>query len=298
MSRSIKQIYDEAVQERNKRLELAEFSSDSKLSILNGITWIVAAAIFTFESLLDVFAVDIAEVIDNRINGTPTYYANALLQYQVGDELRVRDDGLAFGYESVDETKQIVTQVAYTESTDDANLDSKLILKVATGPQGKLEPIPAEDLIPIAAYINRIKFAGTRLQVISLPGDVLIPRLSVYYDGALPEPEIYQAIEEKLSRYIMAVDFGSTVYVSKVIEVIRSADHITDVWIDEEAIPEQGVFLASYDDDGQLGTPQKVARMTRTSSGYLRESSGKGAEEALPSFRQSIKLIVDHVRAV
>ena len=45
--------------------------------------------------------------------GTPAYYANALLQYQQGDELTVREDGLAFGYPNVDETKRIITQVSY-----------------------------------------------------------------------------------------------------------------------------------------------------------------------------------------
>ena len=117
MSRTIKQIYEEAITERNKRLELSEFASDSKLSILNGITWTFAAVVFSFESILDVFAIDISNVINNRINGTPTYYINALLQYQKGDELLVREDGLAFGYANVDETKQIVTQASYMEST-------------------------------------------------------------------------------------------------------------------------------------------------------------------------------------
>ena len=87
MSRTIKEIYNEAVQERNRRLELTEFASDSKLSVMNGILWTVAAVIYSFETLLDVFAVDISEAINNRINGTPDYYANALLQYQQGDEL-------------------------------------------------------------------------------------------------------------------------------------------------------------------------------------------------------------------
>ena len=110
-------------------------------------------SIYSFETLLDVFAVDISEAINGRINGTPAYYANALLQYQQGDELTVREDGLAFGYPNVDETKRIITQVSYVESTDDRNLDSKLILKVATGTKGNLSAIPPEDLVPINAYI-------------------------------------------------------------------------------------------------------------------------------------------------
>lgn len=293
MSRTLNAIYKEAVAERNKRLELAEFSSDSKLSILNGITWVVSAVIYSFEAILDVFAYDISETINKRINGTPDYYARALLQYQKGDELTVREDGLAFGYASVDESKQIITQVSYEESTDDINLDSKLVLKVATGDKGNLSPIPSDELVQIRTYLNRIKFAGTRIEVTSLPGDVLVPRLSVYWDGAISEAEVYDNIEASLNEYMMNIDFNAGIYVSKVMAAIRSAEHVTDVWIDEEATPAQGVFLACYDTDGVLKPLQKVARVQNTTSGYLRQSSGKGQEEGLPNFREALKLTVD-----
>lgn len=125
MSRTIKDIYNEAVKERNKRLELAEFSNDSKLSIMNGITWAFAAVIYSFETLLDVFTLDISTAINSRVNGTPLFYVNALLQYQKGDELTVREDGLAFGYNEIDETKRIVSQVSYSESSSDVNLINK-----------------------------------------------------------------------------------------------------------------------------------------------------------------------------
>lgn len=266
MSRTIKEIYNEAVAERNRRLELAEFASDSKLSVMNGILWVVAAAIYSFETLLDVFAVDISEAINGRINGTPAYYANALLQYQQGDELTVREDGLAFGYPNVDETKRIITQVSYVESTDDRNLDSKLILKVATGTKGNLSAIPPEDLVPINAYIGKLKFAGTRVEVISTKGDVLIPRLTVFHDGAVPESEVYDAIEEQLNAYMMEIDFDAAVYVSRLTDAVRRAEHVTDVHIDENAVPEQGIFIASHDTDGHIRPPQRVARMTHTAS--------------------------------
>lgn len=293
MSRTIREIYNEAVGERTKRMELSEYDSDSKLSILNGITWIVAAMVYTFESILDVFAIDISETLNERINGTPKYYANALLRYQHGDRLIVRDDGLAFGYATEDPTKRIITQVSYSESTSDQNLDNKLILKVATGAKGNLSEIGAEDLAMITAYINQIKFAGTRIEVLSRKGDVLIPRVSVYYDGAVLESEIYDAIETALNEYVMNIDFDAGIYVSKVWESIRKVDHVTDVHIDTSAVPEQGIFLACYDSDGALQPTRKIDRVSHTSSGYVRQSSGKDAEAELPNFRQAIKLIID-----
>ena len=294
MSRTIKDIYNAAVTERNKRLELSEFKSDSKMSVMNGILWVVAAVIYSFETLLDVFAVDITEAINGRINGTPNYYANALLQYQQGDELIVREDGLAFGYAAVDETKRIITQVSYVESTDDQNIDSKLILKVATGTKGNLEAISPEELVPINAYIGKLKFAGTRVEVISTKGDVLIPRLTVFYDGAIPESEMYDAIEVQLKEYVMNIEFDAAVYVSRLTDAIRKAEHVTDVFIDESATPEQGVFIAYHDTDGNIQPMQRVQRMTYTASGYLKESSGKDEEADLPSFREAIILKVEN----
>lgn len=253
----------------------------------------VAAVIHSFETLLDVFAYDISETINNRINGTPEYYARALLRYQKGDELTVREDGLAFGYASVDESKQIITQVSYSENTDDENLDSKLVLKVATGEKGNLSAIGTDELVQIRSYLQKIKFAGTRVEVTSLPGDILIPRLSVYWDGAIAESDVLDGIEEKLDEYMMNIEFNAAVYVSKVMEAIRSAEHVTDVWIDETATPAQGVFLVCYDSDAVLQPLQKVQRVQFTTSGYLRQSSGKGDEETIPTFREALKLTID-----
>lgn len=293
MSRTIKDIYNEAIQERNKRLELKEFQSNSKVSIMNGITWAVAAVIHSFETLLDVFAIDISQVINQRVNGTPHYYVNALLQYQKGDELVVREDGLAFGYADVDETKRIISQVSYTESTDNINLDSKLILKVAGGTKGNLSALPSDELPPINSYINKLKFAGTRIEIISRDGDVLIPRVQVYYDGAVPEAEVYDSLEEKLNNYIMAIPFDSSIYTSKIVESLRSAEHVTDVYIDQTGIPEQGFFIASYDTDNHITKAKRIERVAQTNSGFLKQSTGKGEEKDLPNFREAIKLIID-----
>lgn len=293
MSRTIKDIYNEAIQERIKRLELKEFQSDSKVSIMNGITWTVAAVIHSFETLLDVFAIDISQVINQRVNGTPHYYVNALLQYQKGDELVVREDGLAFGYANIDETKRIISQVSYTESTDNINLDSKLILKVAGGTKGNLSALPSDELPPINSYINKLKFAGTRIEIISRDGDVLIPRVQVYYDGAIPEAEVYDNLEEKLNNYIMAIPFDSSIYTSKIVESLRSAEHVTDVYIDPTGIPEQGFFIASYDTDKHITKAKRIERVAQTNSGFLKQSTGKGEEKDLPNFREAIKLIID-----
>ena len=92
----------------------------------------------------------------------------------------------------------------------------------------------------------------------------------------------------------MNIEFDAAVYVSRLMDAIRKAEHVTDVFIDESATPEQGVFIACHDTDGNIQPMQRVLRMTYTASGYLKESSGKDEEADLPSFREAIILKVEN----
>ena len=295
MARTVEEIYQAIVAEKNARLELNELNSDSKVSILNGIFWTVSAAIKTFENILNVYTYDISETIKNRINGTPSYYVNALLKYQHGDKLQVREDGLGFGYNAVDETKRIITQASYQEDTNPDSYDTKLILKVAKGEKGNLKPLDEDELMQVTAYVNQIKFAGTTTEVVSKKGDILIPRLTVYYDGALSEENMRENIDDALHTYIMETKFNSAIYTSEIVQAIMNIDHVKDVYIDTTQIPAQGVYLVSYSTDGTHSEMTNIGRMTYTSSGFLRESSKEGDEESIPNFRESIILKIDAV---
>lgn len=290
MSRTIAAIYQQIVAERDKRQELKEFKNDSKLSIMNGISYICAVAIHAFESILDVFTIDISEAMNSRVNGTPTYYANALLQYQKGDTLSVRSDGLAFGYSSVDESKRIITQVSYVESWDENDRDYKLIYKTATGSKGELSSISKDDLVAINGYIQKFAFAGTHIEVTSQEGDILIPKITVYWDGSVSESEMYDAIVARLNEYVINIDFDSSVYVSKILGDIKGVNHVVDVYIDDNL--NQGLFIARYNSDGVISSIDKIDRVAYTSSGFIRESSRSGVESDISNFRESIKLVV------
>lgn len=293
MARSINEIYKEIVAEKNKRLELSEYKSDSKVSVMNGIAWFVSAAIYSFETIMDTFIVDINDIIKDRINGTPSYYVNAALKYQHGDKLKIRDDGLGFGYEKTDETKRIITQASYQEDTNPQSLDTKLILKVATGTNGKLSPLSEDQLTQVTAYINQVKFAGTYIEVVSRKGDIIIPRLTVFYDGSVMEETMRSSLDDALNKFIMETKFNSAIYVSSIVSCLMAVEHVTDVYMDVNAVPQQGVYIVSYESDGTQSDEKRIGRMTYASSGFLRESSKEGEERNIPNFRESIVLKVD-----
>ena len=293
MARTTKEIYNELVDKKDEYLELKEANSRSKVSVINSIFWIVAGAIRTLEALVDVAAIDIGGTINSRINVPQVYYANALLKYQHGDELNIQDNGIRFGYNNIDESKRIITKVAFTEMASDISKGNRILYKVATGKQGSLKPITEEQLVSVKAYISKIKFAGTELDVTSKSGDVLLPRLTVYHSGQLEESEMLDKISDSLYAYMSKLTFDATVRKKDIINAIKATKHVIDVYIDKSTEPEGGIFIARYDDNGEIKDAEEIDRIMDLASGYLVESSRTGKEANLPSFKECITLKVE-----
>lgn len=294
MARTLSEIYAEAKDHRNSYLELTEFENSSKMSILDAFTWVTSACIWTFENVMDVFKVDLAKDLQNRINGTPQYFANALLKYQSGDDLIMNEEGTAFSYPSVDPSKRIITKVAYYEEEEEGFHDKIVRFKIATGTPGAYDRIGEAELISIRAYLNQILFAGQHARVVSRIGDVLVPRVTVYYDGAVSEDDIYHEVETALNNYIANIEFNGLVYAQKVIDSIQSVAHVTDVEVSSSDTDHKGIFVARYDDDNRLIKDEnenvltKIGRYYIPNSGYIKQSSGAGEEADIPQWRDTI----------
>ena len=298
MARTLTDIYNAAKDCRNQYLQLTEFENSSKMSILDAFTWTTAACIWAFENIMDVFKVDLARDLQNRINGTPSYYANALLKFQYGDELQMNDEGTQFSYASVNESKRIITKVAYSETAHEGFFDKELQLKVATGEPGKYERLTDAQLTAARAYMSQIAFAGTHFNLVSRKGDILVPRVTVYYDGAVSPAEVYQNIENSLNEFIKNLPFNGVVYVQKIIDAIQQAEHVVDVYISTKSTDHQGIFITQYDDDNNLirqgsGYGTAVDRCFTPNSGYIRESTGEGEEKICPKWANAITLLVE-----
>lgn len=305
MARTLTEIYATAKDCRNQYLELTEFQNSSKMSVLDAFTWVTSACIWGFENILDVFKVDLAKDLQNRINGNAAYYANALLKYQSGDELEMNADGTAFSYPTVDESKRIITRVSYSENQEEGFYDKQLILKIATGEPGAYERVSDDELLAIRAYFNQIAFAGTHATIVSRKGDVLVPRVTVYYDGAVSEEEVYENIEDALNEFIADISFDGVVYVQKIIDAIQKAEHVVDVYVDTTASDLQGIFVAQYDDDNNLipistddsgnvvSYEQRIDRCFTPNSGFIKQSTRSGAEETLQTWKEAITLKIE-----
>lgn len=344
MARTLSEIYNEAVSIKNKNLKvelpasdlqvlesepafnaLKNVSNSSKMSVINAFIWIVAACIWTFESLLDVFQADLVLDLRNRINGTTAYYVNALYRYQHGDTLVMNDEGTQFSYATDDPSKRIISRVACEEMREARYFDRMTVFKVAKDNVngGGFMPLDAEELAGARNYLKQISFAGTHCHLSSRKGDILIPRVTAYSDGTMTEAGIREGIRKALTGYINSLSFNATIYVNDILSVINGAPGIVNVDYDHDD-PKSGIFVIQFDDDNQpvagdydksmegayqdlagntVTAPATLARYEKrvnrvfaTYSGFLREPNKEDASEnGVADWDETIRIVDESV---
>lgn len=286
MSKTLSQIYSEAVQLRNKYLHITELDSgktNSKMSMLNLITYVQAVLTHSYQTLLDVFETEIATLITNRINGTPLWYVNMASKFQydsdngVGDELTFDEDTLKIKYKQTDESHRIIAKAAYIDNNDKTGI----ILKVAKDNSDSDKstsgvnymPLTTQELTAFKSYIDQIKFVGSSIQSMSVPGDIItIKNCNVVYDDRyITSDQAFSDIQSALLGYVKAFDYNAFIYSQVIIDTIMSIDYISSVGTDTEIWAKQyNPTTRTYDAEKQL------KNMQRAYSGYVKFTDENG----------------------
>lgn len=281
--RSVSQIYSEAVTTRNNYLQLTELNtgrSNSKLSIMNLLTYVVAVCIHTYEAILDLFQVKIVELLNGRINGTPDWYALIAKKFQynpvteTGDEMRFNEETLKIEYITSDPTHRIIERAAWQLDRD----DSELILKVCKANTDSNEiknGIPYMALTPIELtafkmFVHQIKFVGANVYCESLPGDIVTIVADndnpIYYDDSyVTAAQALNEIQQSFIDFANEMEFNGMLYYQAVIDVIRKTKYITDIGNNIK------VYVSQYNTvDLQYHEPVLLSTRMRLKSGYMR----------------------------
>jgi len=123
----------------------------------------------------------------------------------------------------IDETKKIIKKASFKESTN-----GELTLKVAK--QGtQLEPLDSGELVQFKNYIDEIKFAGTKINIVSLNADTLNFNAQIYYEGLYAENTIKQNIIATINEYLLNLAFDGTISKADLVAKIRNIQGIKEV---------------------------------------------------------------------
>ena len=246
------EIYNEIIAEKESGSysELDELNSTSKVAIWRLWVWIFSFFSKTLWELFEDLKNWIKDYFARKQVGTLLWWIDQVKAFQYGDELQFIDG--IWQYIAVDETKQIVKQVALGYER------GLLVFKVAKENSGNLEPLTSDEQQALLAYLNKIKMPGQFLDVYSGNADKVKLHYKVYYNAEIPQTDLQTAIEQAINDYIANIVFNGLFVITEVTDILQAIDGVENpVYIDGQ-----------YSNDNQPQW-QELGDYYRALSGYF-----------------------------
>jgi hypothetical protein len=264
MARDISEIYGGIIDTKNSRNELNGLNSTSQTAIYKLWAYCTAVAIYSHELLFDIHQEEINATLDSRINGTSPWYAGKALEYQDGDELLVLNGGTSLGYNPVIPDNRIITRCTYFE--DLVGAKGRLNLKVAKGDTSNLSDLDLSEKSRVVKYFEKIKFAGTNINIISIPADeIVLEDVTIFHDGVRTDEQIQSDVDDAMDDYLVNLPFDGMFYIEAFRDRIQLVDNIVDVYI---------VSLSRNQYSGNGAVNQDIIRRVPLDAGYAKIARG------------------------
>lgn len=273
MARTVLQIYDQIIAEKQSMSALSalqpsidtsqsllsDLSTTSKVAIWRLWAFVTAVIIHTLEVYHDNHKMDVEDIISRSVPGTIKWYSERCLEWQFGDALVFTDN--VYKYNPVIPANRIVKRVSVR---DTQNSPGQVLIKVAkVDALNNVLPLSATELQLFSQYLDEIKFAGTRISLISQNPDTIVGNFTIWFDGQLVPFTVLTEVDVAVKLYLRAIPFDGVFRVSDLILAIKAVKGVIDLQINSLI----GV-------SGNNSTP--IAREYLSQSGYFTDRPGQG----------------------
>jgi len=204
----------------------AKIYSASKTAIYRLFAYVVAVAIWIHETLFDEHKAEVNEILASQKTHNLRWYAEMARAFQYGYGLV---DGTDY-YPEIDESAQIVSHAAVDE------INGTLYMKVAKEDSGELAPLSIADpneITPFGEYIQRIKDAGVKINIISDVGDSLRITLDVFYDpllidenGLLLADSSQEPAKDAIKNFIKNLPFNGEFIPASLVDALQETEGV------------------------------------------------------------------------
>ncbi|MDO4763827.1 MAG: nucleotidyltransferase [Flavobacteriaceae bacterium] len=230
MARSIQEIQDEIIRQKEQEVSLSELNSPSKVSIWRLWTYITAFAIWTLEKIFDQHKREVRLALSELKPHTARWYRNKALAFQYGFNLIIDSDQFNNEGRTEDEinNSKIVKYSAVTES----EAESRLIVKIATEQNEELQPISQGQKAAFEAYMNEIKDAGVRISVINYLPDILKLQMKIYRDPLVLDENGQSIItgekpvEKAIKNYLKNLPFNGELVLAHLVDELQKVEGV------------------------------------------------------------------------
>lgn len=158
----------------------ASWSRVSRKRLFRAVQCILA---LTVETIFDIFKTDVDAKLRELKPHSPRWYANKALAYQHGFTLLPDSDQFDnTGVAEADITASKVVKYAAVVEQENGYGRVFLRIKLAKDSGSDLTQLSEPELGGVTAYLGRVKDAGVKLLVQSLPADSIKMKWRIYYD--------------------------------------------------------------------------------------------------------------------
>jgi len=210
---------------------LANLTSTSKVAIWRLWVYICAVTIWTLEKIFDTFKLEVEETIALNQIGTPSWYRKKMLEFQLGfalTEMAVYDNTNAVQADVI--ASKIIKQAAIEE------IGGRLKVKVATEDNdGELVPLSVAQFGAFKNYAEAVKYAGTRLIIVSRVPDDFKTDYTIYYNplildayGARLDGTDNEPIQTAVKTFLRNLEFNGELILTKLTDYLQAVEGVEE----------------------------------------------------------------------
>lgn len=232
---------------------LAGLTSVSQTAIWRAYVFIFSACIHYHEQLWDYFKQDLEAIALKAVPGTDAWLYARVKEFQYSAEspqVVQMVDGYPI-YVPVNESLRIISRASVKQQ-----IDRRVIIKVAKA-GGALS---AEELSALKGYIAKIRFAGTKINILSFSSDKIKVVAEIFYLGEYVESTVKANVIAAINQYFASLPFDGVMYNQRLVNAIQAVEGVDDVVLG-------GVYARR--DSEAVGQYIEVERFYETYAGYV-----------------------------
>lgn len=244
MARTIQEIQATIFTAIATDANLVSLNSTSRVAIYRLFVFVIAYAIWLLETFFDLHKSQIDSALYEQKSGTQRWYRNMALDFQYGFDLLTQKNQFELLYDSdqFDNTDATIDQIEASKiikycSVKESFESNKLTIKVAGESGELLIPLTAIQLESFAEYMQEIKYAGVRLNIVNDPADRLILTMSIYRDVLVIDQfgnsikKGGRPVEAAIRAYMKSLPFDGELVLNDLIAKLRSVDGVNNAHI-------------------------------------------------------------------
>ena len=222
--RTIDEIYKTMIAEKERHTELSRLTNASAASIWRLMLYIVAVIANTVEKLFDLHKTEVEQLIKELVPGRAEWYARKALDF-LKDELLPDGSDIYDTTDLTDEEIENKKVVKYAVAVEDREM-ANLTVKIAGIQGGELVRLDDDTEAQFREYMEQIKYAGVKINLINRNADLFSCIINVRYNPLLQPATVGDNCIAAIENYLKNLPFNGEYSNMALVDTVQGVDGV------------------------------------------------------------------------